>query len=239
MSALCRLHLHRVRDPVLRRQLTPDYQPMCKRLVMSAGFYSAMQKPSVRLVTDAIHHVEPAGIVTADGALHELDVLVLATGFDAHAYVRPMKLYGENGVSLDDVWADGPRAYRTVAVPGFPNLFMMVGPHSPVGHQSVMRIAEEQADYAMWWITQLRKGRVAAAAPTAAATEKFNADMKAAMPQTIWTTGCNSWYLGKDGLPELFPWRPSRYRDLLCQHDVSDFDVVPVRESQASPQSPA
>jgi len=227
ISAACRWHLRRVRDPVLRRQLTPDYQAMCKRLVMSAGFYPAMQKPNVRLVTDAIEHVEPAGVVTADGALHELDVLVMATGFDAHAYIRPMQLYGENGISLEDVWADGPRAYRTVAVPGFPNLFMLVGPHSPVGHQSVIRIAEEQAGYVMWWISQLWEGRVAAAAPTAAATERFNADMKAAMPQTVWTTGCRSWYLDKDGLPELFPWRPARYRELLSKPDIADFDVVP------------
>jgi hypothetical protein len=108
-----------------------------------------------------------------------------------------------------------------------PNLFMMVGPHSPVGHQSVIRIAEEQADYIMWWITQLREGRMAAFAPTAAATDKFNADMKAAMPQTVWTTGCNSWYLDKDGLPELFPWRPSRLRELLTEPVVSDFAVQP------------
>jgi cation diffusion facilitator CzcD-associated flavoprotein CzcO len=179
----------------------------------------------VRLVSDAIDHIEPSGVVTADGTLHELDLLVLATGFDARAYVRPMEIVGENGLTLNDAWADGPHAYRSVAVPGFPNLFMLTGPHSPVGSQSLVIIAENQADYAMWWINQIRHGRVTAAAPTEAATKDYNEQMKAAMPQTIWMTGCNSWYLGKDGLPELFPWRPQRHRELLRSPQLGDFDV--------------
>ena len=90
-------------------------------------------------------------------------------------------------------------------MPGFPNLFMLMGPHSPIGNQSLVIIAENQADYAMWWINQIRDGRIVSAAPTEAATKDYNESMKAAMPQTIWVTGCKSWYLGKDGLPELFP----------------------------------
>ena len=82
-----------------------------------------------------------------------------------------------------------------------------------------------QADYAVWWINQIRDGRVVAVAPTAAATKEYNDSMKAAMPQTIWVTGCNSWFLGKDGLPELFPWIPERHRELLRRPEVADFDV--------------
>jgi cation diffusion facilitator CzcD-associated flavoprotein CzcO len=99
---------------------------------------------------------------------------VLATGFDARSYVRPMHVIGEHGLTLDEAWVDGPHAYRSVAVPGFPNLFMMVGPHSPIGHQSLVIIAETQADYAMWWIKQIRDGRVVAAAPSQAATRDHN-----------------------------------------------------------------
>ena len=97
-----------------------------------------MQKPGVHLVSEAIDHVESQGVVTADGTVHELDLLVLATGFDARAYVRPMEIVGENGLTLDEAWADGPHAYRSVAVPGFPNLFMLMGPHSPIGNQSLV-----------------------------------------------------------------------------------------------------
>jgi cation diffusion facilitator CzcD-associated flavoprotein CzcO len=182
-------------------------------------------EPGVALVTDSIDHVEGAGVVTADGTLHELDVLVLATGFDARAYVRPMNVVGQDGTTLADAWSDGPSAYRSVAVPGFPNMFMLMGPHSPVGSQSLTPIAEDQADYAVWWIKRIADGRVVSAAPTEAATKEYNAEMKSATPQTVWVTGCSSWYLGKDGLPELFPWRPGRHRALLRTPDTRDFDV--------------
>jgi cation diffusion facilitator CzcD-associated flavoprotein CzcO len=112
--------------------------------------------------------VEGAGVVTADGTLHELDVMVLATGFDARAYVRPMNVVGQDGTTLADAWSDGPSAYRSVAVPGFPNMFMLMGPHSPVGSQSLTPIAEDQADYAVWWIKRIADGRVVSAAPTEA-----------------------------------------------------------------------
>jgi hypothetical protein len=90
---------------------------------------------------------------------------------------------------------------------------------------SPVPVAEDQADYAMWWINQIRDGRVAAAAPTEVATTDYNESMKAAMPQTIWVTGCSSWYLGKDGLPELFRWPPQRHRELLRTPELADFDV--------------
>lgn len=226
MQASCRWNLRlSVRDPALRSKLTPKDQPMCKRTIMSANFYRAVKSPNVDVVTAAIDHVEPLGVVTCDGVLHELDVLVLATGFDARAYVRPMDVIGHGGVHLDDAWADGPTAYRSVAVPGFPNFFMMMGPHSPIGNQSLIPVAEDQADYALWWIRQIADGKVVEAAPTEAATKHYNEDMKAAMPATIWVSGCNSWYLGKDGLPELFPWTPERHRELLRAPDVRDFDV--------------
>jgi cation diffusion facilitator CzcD-associated flavoprotein CzcO len=226
ISMLCRLNLRlSVRDPELRRRLTPNYHAMCKRQVLASRYYQSLQKPNVRLVTDPIDRIEPRGVVTADGVLHELDLLVFATGFDAHAYVRPLAIIGENGVSLDEAWADGPYAYRSVAVPGFPNLFMLMGPHSPIGNQSLVIVAENQADYAMWWINQIRDGHIVSAAPTRAATKDYNEEMKADLPQTVWATGCNSWYLGKDGLPELFPWEPVRHRELLRAPQLADFDV--------------
>jgi cation diffusion facilitator CzcD-associated flavoprotein CzcO len=226
VQALCRWNLRlSVRDPGLRAKLTPTYEPMCKRQIMAGHFYRSVQQPGVEVIIDAIDHIEPGGVVTSDGTLHELDLLVYATGFDARAYVRPMEVIGEGGLSLDEAWADGPHAYRSVAVPRFPNLFMMMGPHSPIGNQSLIPVAEDQADYAMWWIEQLRDGRVQAAAPTEAATKEYNESMKADMPQTIWVSGCNSWYIGKDGLPELFPWTPETHRELLRQPEVTDFDV--------------
>jgi cation diffusion facilitator CzcD-associated flavoprotein CzcO len=222
----CRWNLRlSVRDRELKAKLTPSDQPMCKRMIFAGHYYRAVQKPGVEIVTDAIVRVEPRGVVSADGTLHEVDLLVLATGFDARAYTRPMAITGEGGLSLDDAWADGPTAYRSVAVPGFPNMFMLMGPHSPIGNNSLIPIAEDQTAYVLWWIEQLRDGRIVSAAPTEAATKVYNDDMKAAMPQTVWMTGCTSWYLGKDGLPELFPWTPQRYTELLRAPQVTDFEV--------------
>jgi cation diffusion facilitator CzcD-associated flavoprotein CzcO len=225
LSWICRVNLRTVRDPELRRRLTPDYEPMCKRLVVSSGFYGAMQRPNVDLVTQGIERVVPAGIVTRDGKLHEVDVIVFATGFDSHAYMRPMDVVGEGGLELENVWRDGPRAHRTVAIAGFPNFFMLMGPHSPVGNYSLVAIAEAQADFAMRWIEMWREGRLSRVAPTEAAMTRFNEEMRGAMPDTIWVSGCDSWYLGKDGLPEVWPWTPERHKAMLRDPDPAEFEL--------------
>jgi cation diffusion facilitator CzcD-associated flavoprotein CzcO len=228
LDRACRKNLDTVRDPELRRRLTPTYQPMCKRLVVSSRFYDAMQQPNVDLVTDGIDHVEPRGIVTSDGALHELDVIALATGFDSHAFVRPVQLVGREGITLDELWQDGPFGYLTVAVPHFPNFFMLLGPHSPVGNYSLTAISEAQAAHVLGWIRRWRRGEFDTVAPTVQATAAFNASLKAAMPGTIWVTGCDSWYLGKDGLPELWPWTPDEHRvRLIAPPPAADFELTP------------
>lgn len=225
MAALCRASLWEVRDPRLRRALTPDYTPACKRLVMSNGFYRAMQRDDVELVTAGIDHVERRGIVADDGVLHEADVIVLATGFDTHAFFRPMQLIGRDGIAADDVWRDGPRAFQTVAMPGFPNFFMMLGPHSPVGNLALTTVAESQADHIVGWIERWCRGEFDTVEPTAAATERFNARLRAAMPDTVWTTGCNSWYLNKDGVPEVWPLTPADHRGMLASPDPGQYHL--------------
>ncbi|WP_354701640.1 putative monooxygenase [Paraconexibacter sp. AEG42_29] len=226
LQTICRLHLRRVRDPELRAALTPDYQPMCKRLVASSAFYPAIQRADNHLVTDPIDRVEPTGIRTADGTLHEVDVIALATGFDAHAFMRPLALTGVDGVTLDEAWAGGPRAFMTVALPGFPNLFTLMGPHSPVGNYSLTEIAESQADHILGWIDRWQSRDIDAVAPTEEATARFNAEMRAAMPGTVWATGCQSWYLGADGLPELWPWTPDLHRARLRQVEPADYEIT-------------
>ena len=226
VSWACRNHLRAIKDPELRRRLTPDYQPMCKRLVLSDGFYDAMQRPNVSLVTDAIERVEPTGIRTADGALHEVDVLVLATGFDAHAYMSPMEVTGPDGRTLSEAWRGGRRAYRTVAVPGFPNFFMLLGPHSPIGNVSLIAVAETQADYVMRWIELWRAGTVSAMTPSSEATERFNEQLRNALPGTVWVTGCQSWYLDERGVPELWPWSQRRHRAALREPVLEEFELA-------------
>jgi cation diffusion facilitator CzcD-associated flavoprotein CzcO len=224
LAARCRSHLASVKDPELRRKLTPDYEPMCKRLIVSNTFYPTLEKEHVALVTEGIDHVEARGVVTKDGALHELDVLVLATGFDTHAWGIEHVL-GEHGRSLREVWDEGTRAYRSVAVPGFPNFFMLVGPNSPIGNLSLIDVSEVQADYVLHCIELLRSGGVTALAPTAEATQAFHAALLEAMQDTVWVTGCNSWYLDADGVPNTWPWTARRFHQEMRRPDLRDFTL--------------
>lgn len=227
LSNLVRANLRTVRDRDLRRRLTPDYQPMCRRLVISGGFYRAMQRPNVTLVDTGIDHVDPRGIVTVDGMLHELDAIVLATGFDAHAFMRPMTLVGANGANVEQLWANGPQAHLGVGLPGFPNFFMLIGPHSPVGNYPLTAIAESQGRHILRWIQRWSDREFDTVAPTVAATQRHNAAMRAAMPDTIWASGCTSWYLGADGNPELWPWTPHVYqRRLAAAPDPADYELA-------------
>jgi len=216
ISAMCRLHLRRIRDPQLRERMRPSDLPMCKRMIIASGFYEVFERDGVELVDQPIDHIEPRGIVTADGRLHELDVIVLATGFHAHRYLQPVELVGAGGLRLSDAWREEPRGYRTVALPGFPNLFLLLGPHSPIGNQSLFMITETQVDYVLQWIERWRAGEFTAATPRQDAADAFNAEMRTAYPDTIWTSGCDSWYIGKDGLPALWPWSPQAHRDMLA-----------------------
>jgi cation diffusion facilitator CzcD-associated flavoprotein CzcO len=227
MQGACRLHVRlAVRDPELRRKLTPSDQPMCRRLIMGLGYYKAVQRHDVELVTDAVDRVEPAGIRTQDGRLHELDVLVLATGFDAQAYLRPIELVGPTGTRLSEVWSHAPKAYRTIGLPGFPNFFMLMGPHSPVGNVSLVAIAETQADYIVGFVAMLGDGRTQPASPRQDVTDRFNQEMRDELPKTVWTTGCKSWYLDADGIPSLWPWTPAEHRDMLAQPALDEYEPV-------------
>ncbi|MCV7384170.1 flavin-containing monooxygenase [Mycolicibacter longobardus] len=240
LSRACRLNLRTVRDPDLRRRLTPDYQPMCRRLVISAGFYSAMQRRNVHLIDAGIDHIERRGIVTSDGMLHELDAIVLATGFDAHAFMRPMTLVGARGITIEQLWSGGPKAHLGVELPGFPNFFMLIGPHSPVGNYSLTAIAEAQAGHILGWIQRWCDGEFDTVAPTLRATNEFNASMHEAMPDTVWATGCTSWYLGADGLPELWPWTPDTYRRRLgAIPDIGHYELGEYVVGAPSPKTTA
>lgn len=215
-----------VKDPELRRKLTPNYTPGCKRIIFNDDFYKAIQHPDTELVTEGIAAVEPKGIRTRDGQLHQLDVLVLATGFKAHSYMRPMKVLGPNGLDLDEVWAKGASAHRSVAVPGFPNFFMMVGPHSPIGNFSVIAVSESQAQYIMQFVELFRQGTAQTMEARSDASARFNDKMREAIKTTVWTQGgCQSWYLDQSGLPALWPWTFARFQEEMKTPVFEEFEL--------------
>jgi cation diffusion facilitator CzcD-associated flavoprotein CzcO len=224
---VCHDMLASIRDPELRRKLTPDYEVGCKRLVFSDGFYDAIQQPGVDVITESIERIEPEGVRTADGALHEIDVLVYATGFDAHAYLRPMQVTGAGGTTLDEVWQDLPLAYHSVMIPHMPNFLMINGPYSPGGSASVIGIVEAQADYLMQLIGRIT-GDDVLLAPKEEASRAWLEGVRELARNSLWGTGgCQSWYLDKTGTPTLNPITLTELKAQIARPDYADFVALP------------
>jgi len=213
-----------VTDPELRARLRPDYRAACKRLIVSEDFYQAIQKPNATLVTEGIDRIEEAGVRTKDGVLHELDILVLATGFKSDAFLRPISVTVEGGESLDEAWAKRPSAYLSISIPGFPNLFMLNGPNGPVGNFSLIEVAELQFGYIMQLVDRIRAGEATEISATHDATDAFDAARVEAAKKTVWSTGCRSWYLDDRGVPAAWPWPFDRFREEMAAPKFDAYD---------------
>ncbi len=226
IHAACVANLeNRVKDPELREKLRPNYRAACKRLIMSADFYDAIERPNAKLVSEGIERIEKSGVRTRDGQLHELDVLILATGFRVDRFMRPMEVVGRNGTTLEDAWREAPFAYMAISVPDFPNLFMLNGPNGPVGNFSLIDVAELQFSYIMQLVERVRSGSCKELSASRAATERFDADRKEAAKKTIWQSGCKSWYLDANGVPAAWPWTFDRFREEMSKPRLGDFEM--------------
>ncbi|MCI0636395.1 MAG: NAD(P)/FAD-dependent oxidoreductase [Actinobacteria bacterium] len=221
----CRANLEdNVHDPELRERLRPDYRAACKRLIVSPNFYESIQRPNAELVTEVIERVESAGVRTRDGRLHELDVLVLATGFRADAFMRPMTVVGRDGQTLERLWSARPNAYLSISIPGFPNFFMLNGPNGPVGNFSLIEVAELQMTYIMQLVERIRSGACREISATSEAMEELEAARVEAAQNTVWVTGCRSWYLDDRGIPATWPWSFDHFRDVMRAPDPAAFE---------------
>lgn len=212
-----------IKNPELRAKLTPDYKFGCKRVVMSATFYDAIQKPNAHLVTEGIGGLEEGGIKTKDGQLHELDVIVFATGFDPAAYMRPMEFLGRGGVSIDEAWKKKIQAYRSMMIPQFPNFFLMLGPNSPIGNYSVISMSEIQVDYCLRLVKEWQRGRLENIEAKPEAVQSWAEMLKSKMGHTVWASGCQSWYLDADGDPLTWPDTWKAWVDMMKDLNLNDF----------------
>ena len=226
MAMYCQMNLDRVLDPELKKLLTPNHKPLCKRLIWSSDYYDVIQKPNAHLITDSISHLNETGIVT-DAESIDLDVIVYATGFDTSMFMRPINILGLNGITLEDYWQDYPKAYYSIAMPNFPNLFMLNGPNGPVGNFSLIDIAEQQMQYITQLIKLLLQGQAKYIHPKTDATNKYEIARETAAKKTVWYLGgCNSWYLNSAGIPASWPWTYSRFVEAMQKPALEDFEVV-------------
>ncbi len=220
----CRANLKTIRDPELRRKLTPDYQVACKRVVVSEDFYPAIQKENAHLVTEGIARITPEGVQLKDGTVVALDVLVLSTGF--YPYKTTVEVYGENGVSQREVWGGSPLMYRTIGVPGFPNYFVLFGPYSPIGNMSIIENSEIQAGYVMQCIDLIRRGVVKTLNPKESVARALKEEMREGLKKTAWAGGCSSWYLDANGEALSYPFTYDRFRAEMRTPVLEEFEVT-------------
>ena len=194
-------HLARqVPDPDLRAKLTPDYVLGCKRILPSNEWYPAMTEPNVELVPSAVTEIRPDGVVGADGVLHEADTLIFATGFHVTDAPFAQFIRGRDGQRLDDLWQGSPQAYRGGAVPGFPNLFWMIGPNTGLGHNSMVFMIEAQLNYLLDALDTMERRGASQIEVRQDAYEAYNAHLQERLAGTVWNTGgCSSWYLDANG----------------------------------------
>lgn len=197
---LAKRHLRRqIGDPALRAILQADYPIGCKRIALSSDYYPALGRDDVTLEADAIASIEPTGVRLANGRLIELDALIYATGFRPMDVLSDVRVAGEGGATLNDHWADRPRSANGIAVPGFPNLFFLLGPNTALGHNSVLTMIESQTRHIGALLSDLNAAGKHRVEATADAERRFMDDIDGAFPHTAWAGGCKSWYIDDQG----------------------------------------
>ncbi|MGZ6793758.1 MAG: flavin-containing monooxygenase [Mycobacteriales bacterium] len=196
-ALFARLLRKQVADPELRAKLMPDYPIGCKRILISNDWYPALGLPHVDLVTSPVARVLPTGVQTEDGAVHEADVVIYGTGFAATELLLPMQVVGRGGRTMSEAWRDGAEAYLGTAVSGFPNLFLLYGPNTNLGHNSIILMLESQFAWVRQAVRRIRPGGSLEVREDV--QRAFNSWLQTRLKHTVFAGGCTSWYLTADG----------------------------------------
>jgi cation diffusion facilitator CzcD-associated flavoprotein CzcO len=220
LEAIARSHIdYRIKDEDLKARLTPDYPFGCKRTLVCSDFYKALLLDNVELVTERIDRVTAEGILATDGRTRPADVIVLATGFRATEYLEGIDIVGTGGRRLHDDWDEAKvaHAYLGLTVSGYPNFFMMYGPNTNQGGNSIIIILEAQAAYILSALRQMRWRRVRSVDVRRDVMAQYNGEIADALEDTIWHDGCQSYFKNENGkiatqLPQTSQWYAERTR---------------------------
>ena len=232
---IARKHIEtQIADPALREKVTPDYTIGCKRILPSNRWYRALAKPNVELLTGGVERVTRNGVITGDGEEREVDAIIFGTGFMVTDMPVGSMVRGPGGKTLDDVWQGSPKAHLGAAIPGFPNLFVLLGPNTGLGHSSMVYMIESQVAYVLDALKYMDRHGADTVEVRAGAAERYNADLDARMQGTVWNTGCASWYLDATGRnATLWPDWTFAFRRRTAQFDPGDF-ALSKSEARAS-----
>jgi len=223
-----------IEDPQLRAKVTPKDEMGCKRIMLTDDWYPTLTKPNVGLIADRIDEVTPAGIRAGDGVERPYDAIVLATGFATHGFVAPMEIVGAGGSSLSETWADVPRAYLGLSVPGFPNMFLLYGPNTNGGSGSVISTLEAGSNHLIAALREMDRAGADRIEITRATAERFDHEVREALAGTVWHAGCTNWYVDAKGNdPNQWPWLWTTYRRRAAQLEPGAYAVgAPDRERE-------
>jgi len=202
-----------IRDSDLRAKVTPTDEIGCKRIMLTDEWYPTLEKPNVELISERIEQITPTGIKSEDGSGRPADVIVLATGFESHAFVAPMEVIGAGGRTLAEEWDPVAHAYLGLSVPGFPNMFLLYGPNTNGGTGSVIYVIEAGVAHVIAALDALQRTNADRIEVRRERADVFNRELRTALAGTVWHTGCTSWYVDENGNdPNQWPWMWSTYR---------------------------
>ena len=215
-----------VPDQALRAKLAPTYRMGCKRVLISNDYYPALAQSNTELVTSAIDRVEKNGIGFEDGTFAEVDVIVLSTGFQAAEAMAPFRVVGKQGAVLDEAWQDGAEAYLGTTVSGFPNFFMIVGPNTTLGHNSMVYMIEAQISYIGKALDLLFSRNLQSIEVRPERQKAYNAKIHPVLNRSIWGSGCVSWYRTKHGKNTTgWPGLASQFKAKLRRFDAENYEL--------------
>ncbi len=214
-----------VQEPELRKKLTPTYRMGCKRILLSNTYYPALANPNVQVNTNRIQEVTEDGVIDSSGQKVEVDTIIFGTGFQVTEMLFARSIYGRNGTSLSEEWKGSPKAYMGTTVVGFPNLFLLQGPNTGLGHTSVILMMEAQVEHLIKTIRYMKKKTLKTIEPSEKAQQRFIDETDESMKGTVWTAGgCSSWYLDQTGRNStLWPGYTFSFRKKATQWNVGDY----------------
>jgi len=215
-----------ISDSRLRAEFTPDYPAGCKRVLVSDDYFQSFNRPGVELVTSPITAINEDGVVSEDGVSRPADILVYGTGFKTSEMLSAVRFNGAGGISLEAAWEEGAEAYRGVCVAGFPNFFMLYGPNTNLGSNSIIFMVERQVNYVVRCIDKLLSHDLISLDVNPGVMRQYNDRMQKELADTVWVARCDSWYKNAAGkVVNNWPHSTLAYWWHMRAPDFTDFDM--------------
>jgi cation diffusion facilitator CzcD-associated flavoprotein CzcO len=233
-----RKHINKyIKDPDLRKKLTPTYRLGCKRVLLSNNYYQALAQPNLEVITEGIEKFTTDSVVTRDGKSHKIDAVILGTGFHVADSFQYYDVRGKNGITFEKAFKDGPEAYYGSTVHMFPNMFMMLGPNTGLGHNSMIYMIESQTNYVVDAIQKMVNQHIRSIEVKKDVQDNFNAEIQRKLQGTVWQSGCKSWYVSDNGKNHtVWPGFTLEFRNRTKTINLNDYQTQKISAKQEEPE---